>query len=263
MTYKNISIQGKDYLHNHFRFVKGSNLTMYIYPNEQYLELIFLRGTDSFQAWLEGCKDCYIFYAPVPRCSIHRCRDEEHTFQLNVNETDDYYFVVNNPFQKDIATVAHANVTAHLDRVIYICSQPMLCYNVSRCDIRFDPFSQQAALVEYLLYDNKHAQSYVSIACQHRPYMYVIWFVVLPGLTWILISVVVCCRRQPARREPGMEMGTGPPDPPLSLQETLSDSEMTCATDERLPFARFSRSWEQSEEAEDSFEIPDELVNHI
>ena len=47
MTYRNLSIQGKDFIHTHFRFIKGSNLTMYIYPDEAYLEIIFLKGKHS------------------------------------------------------------------------------------------------------------------------------------------------------------------------------------------------------------------------
>lgn len=176
-----------------FYFLAGSNIKISSCA-DSFVELYVIQGKRNYRKWINDnmlCVECYKDELSIYSDSCNR--EKRAVYELDVTESDEYYFVY-------VSRVQETWITSqiHIDRTLYGFPDELnKCTDVITCtfDIKFGKQTWITVHLGSELRDlndqNSDNSSTMQITCNSRTWVYLLFFLFIPIIVCLFISICI------------------------------------------------------------------------
>jgi len=282
VAYHNRPLKGRDKLYAYYNFLAGSSISITIGIDQQAVEFYIIQGEDNYKIWEQHgtCSDCFLEYSTL----TYAWGSWSWTYKMEINTTDSYYYVISNPLSDQPGNIILADIVIDMNRTVYSLKNSVVndCDNVTSCVMKLKPFSHERVMVEYLHRDRHQRQTYVTVSCKPRLYIYGVIFIIIPCLLSLSVAglIVACFKKKLSRnnqfKDGDVDSTPTSPSPGSEFSQASSPtmgfrhsprSPRSPRSPSRSPRSprvnnRFMQSMQGTLELK-SCDLPHELINHI
>lgn len=172
-----------------FYLLAGSNIK-FSSCGDSFVQLYIIKGKRNYRKWINGnmvCVECYMDELDIfSESCLH---EKRAVYDLDVIDSDDYYFVYVNRVQETWITSQ-----IHIDRTLYSSSNELnKCTGVITCSFDIE-FWKQTWLTVHLgdsSDTNDPDPMTMHITCNSRTWVYLLIFLLIPTIVCLFISVCI------------------------------------------------------------------------